>query len=256
MLLLEANRLSKSFGGKTVLTDVCFDVDSRQIVSIMGPSGQGKSTVARILCGTVRPDRGRVSFGGRPLVSADSPYDESRRREIQLIPQQPFAALDPRQRVGDAICEPLLFHQLVKNKAEARQQAESLMEKVLLDPALYDRRPGELSGGQAQRVLIARSLTVSPKMLIADEATSMLDVSSQAQVIRIFCDLVENEGISLLLITHDHSLADSVSHRIYQLSDGIMQDFKNLGGRTHEEDHSHYFGAYNDIGTGRLHKQS
>ncbi len=226
MTLLSADSLSKQYGSKTVLTNVSFSLGKGEFVSIVGPSGEGKSTLARILCGTVRPDSGSATFGGRPLFLPGGSYDQAHRRDIQLIPQQPFASLDPRQSIGNAIAEPLLFHRLAESKAEAKAQVNRLLEKVALSPALYDRRPGELSGGQAQRVLIARSLTVTPRLLIADEATSMLDVSSQAQIVRIFQELVARDGLSVLLISHDSALVEAVSDRVYQISHGEMTELK------------------------------
>jgi peptide/nickel transport system ATP-binding protein len=221
-MLLNASDLSKSFGKRRVLDGVSFSVSDQELVSIMGPSGGGKSTIARILCGTVMPDSGAVTYRGKSLTGRGEPYKAEFRKNIQMIPQQPYAALDPRQKVGDAIAEPLIYHKIVSSRAEARHKAAKLMEKVGLEPGVYyDRRPSELSGGQAQRILIARSLTVSPELLIADEATSMLDISSQAQVIRIFQSLLA-EGLSIILISHDKNLVDSISHRTYLLSDGKL----------------------------------
>jgi peptide/nickel transport system ATP-binding protein len=217
--MLEATGLTKSYGGKSVLSGASFHIDEGELVSIMGPSGEGKSTIARILCGTVKADSGDVTMMGRSVFSKGKFLPEFRRL-IQLIPQQPFASLDPRQTVGDAIAEPLLYYRLVPDKKAARQQARQLLERVLLSPSLYGRRPGELSGGQAQRVLIARSLTVSPRLLIADEATSMLDVSSQAQIVKILRGIVKDSGISILFISHDTSLVQAISNRIYCLENG------------------------------------
>lgn len=221
-MLLNASGLSKSFGSKEVLSDASFSVNKNEIVSIMGPSGSGKSTIARILCGTVMPDSGIVTYRGKALAGQGAPYNTEFRKSIQMIPQQPFASLDPRQKVGDAIAEPLSFHRIVPSRAEARKKAMELMEKVCLEPGVYyARRPRELSGGQAQRILIARSLTVSPELLIADEATSMLDISSQAQIIHIFQNLIK-DGLSIILISHDKKLVDSISDRAYLLSDGKL----------------------------------
>jgi peptide/nickel transport system ATP-binding protein len=236
-MLLSAENLSKSYGEKTVLSGVCFHAYERGIISIVGPSGEGKSTIARILCGTVKPDSGTVTFHNKPLFSAHGEYDRRCRRSIQLIPQQPYASLDPRQTIGGAITEPLLFHRIVKGKTEARKRTYELLEKVGLAPELYDRKPGELSGGQAQRALIARSLTLAPKMLIADEATSMLDVSSQAQIVGIFRQLVE-EGLTILLISHDRPLVESVSDRIYHLSQGKMTEIDTIEWRTPPNEHA------------------
>ena len=221
--MLEVTGLTKSYGGKSILNGVSFHVNEGELVSIMGPSGEGKSTIARIICGTVKADGGDVSMSGQSVFSKGNFRPEFRRR-IQLIPQQPFASLDPRQTVGDAIAEPLLYYRLVSGKKEARQKAQELLKHVLLSPALYDRRPGELSGGQAQRVLIARSLTVSPKLLIADEATSMLDVSSQAQIVSILREIVKDSGISILFISHDTALVKAISSRIYRLESGILKE--------------------------------
>lgn len=221
--MLEVAGLTKSYSGKSILNGVSFHVNEGELVSIMGPSGEGKSTIARIICGTVKADSGDVFMSGQSIFSKGK-FRPEFRRLIQLIPQQPFASLDPRQTVGDAIAEPLLYYKLVSGKKEARQKAQELLKRVLLSPALYDRRPGELSGGQAQRVLIARSLTVSPKLLIADEATSMLDVSSQAQIVSILRGIVKESGISILFISHDTALVKAISSRIYRLESGILKE--------------------------------
>lgn len=221
--MLQANGLQKHYGSKVVLQDASFHINDSEFVSIMGPSGEGKSTITRILCGTVKPDAGTVSFDGQPLVD-ETRYYPCMRRSIQLIPQQPFAALDPRQTIGSAIMEPLLFHKLAPSRAAAKQKALELLERMLLEPNLFDRRPDELSGGQAQRALIARSLTVQPKLLIADEATSMLDISSQAEIVQLFQNLIDTEHISVLLISHNRPLVESVSQRIYHLQKGQMME--------------------------------
>lgn len=223
MLLVEG--LRKRYGEKTVLQGASFRVKEKEFVSIVGPSGEGKSTIARILCGTIQPDCGTISFCGQRFTQNSTP--KALRRAIQLIPQQPYASLDPRQTIGGAISEPLRFHKIAKSRAQAKEMACALLERVLLSPRLYGRRPGELSGGQAQRVLIARSLTLSPALLIADEATSMLDVSSQAQIVRLFRQLMEEEGLSVLLISHDRPLVEAVSDRVYHLSGGKMTEIES-----------------------------
>lgn len=216
--MLDAQNLSKAYGDKQVLTNVSFQIAPGEIVGIMGPSGQGKSTIARILCGTVLPDTGSVTFAGEPLIAPGQAFNPKLRTAIQMIPQQPFASLDPRQTIGSAIAEPLLFHGIQKSRSHTKIQAMTLMQRMLLDPRLYARRPDEISGGQAQRVLIARSLAVSPRLLIADEATSMLDISSQAQIMDLLRALNKKDGLSILIISHDYHLIKSVAHRIYRLS--------------------------------------
>ena len=226
--MLEMQSISKSYGSKQVLSNASFHMRKGEIAGVMGPSGEGKSTIARILCGTVAPDSGSVFFENELLTKAGQSFNKKLRTAIQLIPQQPFASLDPRQTVGKAIEEPLLFHRIVKSRAEAKSRALSLMERMLLDRRLYERRPGELSGGQAQRVLIVRSLTVSPRLLIADEATSMLDVSAQSEVMRLLTDLSRQDGLAVLIISHDDTLVKSMADTIYRLSNGKLTNAKQM----------------------------
>lgn len=230
MSLLEARDIQKRYKDRRVLNGASLSVEPGELVSIVGASGSGKSTLARILCGTVRPDGGEALFDGEPLLP-NGRFQPALRRFVQLIPQQPYASLDPRQRVGDAIAEPLLCHGLAHGRRDARAQARRLMERARLDPALFDRRPGELSGGQAQRVLIARSLGVRPRLLIADEATSMLDVTAQAQIARLLRDLVERDGVSVLHISHDRPLVDAISDRVYEMRDGKLAEVPAPAGR-------------------------
>lgn len=224
--MLIAETVTKYYGKHRILDGVSFKIEEGELVSIVGPSGEGKSTIARILCGTVQPDGGRVLFQGEELLTAVGRSRKRQRRNIQLIMQQPYASLDPRQTVGSAVSEPLLFYKIAGSKGEARRRSLDLMEQMQLPPGLYDRRPGELSGGQVQRVLIARALTLSPALFIADEATSMLDMSSQAQIVRIFQSLVRNHGVSILFISHDWPLVESISSRIYQLSNGKLSELE------------------------------
>jgi ABC-type glutathione transport system ATPase component len=228
--MLEAVNISKSFkkmdkkGNQRVLDNIGFKILENEAVSIMGKSGEGKSTIARILCGTIKPDSGRLEFNGEALFDRKKNYNSRLHTCIQLIPQQPFSALDPRQRVGDAIAEPLLYYKLAKDKADAAEQVDKLLEQVWLEHEIKKRFPSQISGGQAQRIAIARALALKPGLLIADEATSMLDVSAQAQVIAIFRDLLKRKQISILLISHDKALVEVFSHRVYRLSQGIIQE--------------------------------
>ena len=224
--MLEVCGLKKSFREKSVLNGVDFLVQPGEWVSIVGPSGAGKSTIAKILCGTERPDGGTLTWNGTPLYDGKGRYAPQMHRCIQLVPQQHYASLDPLQCAQDAVAEPLCAHRLVKNTRQARERARELLLSVGLEEELLHRRPGELSGGQAQRVLIARALTLEPELLIADEATSMLDVTTQAQILRLFQKLRKERGLSLLLISHDRAMVDSVSDRIYQLTDGKMIEDK------------------------------
>jgi peptide/nickel transport system ATP-binding protein len=228
--MLEVSNTSKSFkkmdkkGTQRVLDNIAFNIYENEAVSIMGKSGEGKSTIARILCGTIKPDSGRLEYNNEALFDNKGNYNSGLRTSIQLIPQQPFSALDPKQRVGDAIAEPLLYHKLAKDKADAALQVDKLLEQVWLEREIARRFPSQISGGQAQRIAIARALALKPGLLIADESTSMLDVSAQAQVIAIFQDLLKCKQLSILLISHDKALVEVFSNRIYHLSQGSLQE--------------------------------
>ena len=224
-VLLNATGVSKSYGDKTIIRNADFMIGKRTITSFTGKSGEGKSTLARIICGTVTKDTGNIEFEGENLFVKNRFNDKFRRR-IQLIPQQPYSSLDPRMTAGQAIIEPLLYHKIESSKRDAEIKARALFYKMQLDQALFARRPNELSGGQAQRVLIARALTVAPSLIIADEATSMLDVSSQAQIIQILRDLVRFDGVSVMLISHDLDLVGEISDSIYDLKDGELSKVK------------------------------
>jgi ABC-type oligopeptide transport system ATPase subunit len=228
--MLEAKNVSKSFkkpstkGLEKVLDNISFRINENEAVSIIGKSGEGKSTIARILCGTIKPDNGEVEYNGEGLFDRNRKYNSRFHSCIQLIPQQPFSALDPRQRVGDAIAEPLLYYKIARNKARAAEQVARLLEQVWLERQVARRYPSQISGGQAQRIAIARALALKPGLLIADESTSMLDVSAQAQVISIFQDLLKRKQLSILLISHDKALVEVFSNRVYHLSQGTMRE--------------------------------
>lgn len=230
--MLEFLRVSKSFRrgyfGKAerILDDISFTIHQGEIYSITGPSGEGKSTIARILCGTIRPDSGEVRYLGKRLLNEAMTFDQAYRRDIQLIPQQPFLALDPKQRVGEAIAEPMLAHHLVSSQEEAGKRVSKLLSQVWLDQEIAHRYPLQISGGQAQRIVIARSLALNPKLLIADEATSMLDISAQAQVIHILKSLNELQQLAILFISHDQALVQAISDRIANLAKGKLIEVK------------------------------
>ncbi|MDR0863096.1 MAG: dipeptide/oligopeptide/nickel ABC transporter ATP-binding protein [Oscillospiraceae bacterium] len=223
--MLEITNLTKSFrragakAAETPLNGAEMRIERAEIVALTGKSGEGKSTIARLLCGTLRADAGRVTLNGEFLLDGKR-YNRDIGRVIGLVPQQPYAALDPRQRLGDAVAEPLLARRLVSSRTEAKTRAAQLFAEVSLGAELLDRLPSQVSGGQAQRAAIARVLGTEPKLLIADEATSMLDPAAQAVIINVLKSLVLTRGISVLLISHDPELVDNTADRVYALSGG------------------------------------
>lgn len=225
--LLTARHLAKHYRcGRVVLADVSLCLGPGEMVAVTGRSGEGKSTLAHILCGTTQASGGEAHFENRVLIGPDGVYNTALRPAIQLISQQPFSALDPRQRALDAVAEPILWHRLAQNQEAARQRAAQLLDEVGLGPEIFLRRPNQISGGQAQRVVIARALGVNPAVLIADEATSMLDPESQRQVVAIFQTLAARQRVGVLMVSHDITLMEAVAHRRYHLADGVLTELE------------------------------
>ena len=190
---------------------VSFDLFAGETLAIVGESGCGKSTTGRSLLRLVDFTGGKVEFGGRNL--ADLSRDQLRqvRKDIQFIFQDPFASLDPRMTVGYSIMEPMLVHGM---KEGAQERVDALLKRVGLLPEHAQRYPHEFSGGQRQRICIARALALNPKIVIADESVSALDVSIQAQIVNLMLDLQAELGISFVFISHDMAVVERISHRV------------------------------------------
>lgn len=192
---------------------VSFDLHEGETLSLVGESGCGKTTTGRSLMGLTKVTAGQVTFEGSAVDLSNSRSLRHLRRNMQFVFQDPFASLNPRMRVGECIGEPLIIQGLASGDQVVRQVA-ALMERVGLDPATAKRWPHEFSGGQRQRICIARALSVNPKVLIADEAVSALDVSIRAQIVNLLIDLQDDLGISYLFISHDMAVVERVSHRV------------------------------------------
>jgi oligopeptide transport system ATP-binding protein len=202
---------------------VSFDLAPGEALGVVGESGSGKSTLARALIGTV-PATGRILFEGQNLAAMSPEERRTHRRDIQMIFQDPLAALNPRMTVGDIIAEPLLTHFPRTPRAEARKRVQELMERVGLLPNLVNRYPHEFSGGQCQRIGIARALILRPKLLICDEPVSALDVSVQAQVVNLLRELRRELGIAMIFIAHDLSVVRHISDRIMVMYLGRLME--------------------------------
>lgn len=193
--------------------DMHFDLEAGQTLGVVGESGSGKSTLARAIVGTIPASRGEILWDGTDLRKM-SPRDRRRhRRDVQMVFQDPLASLNPRMNVGEIIAEPLVTHDDSISRRKARNRAAEMMERVGLLPNLVNRYPHEFSGGQCQRIGIARALILKPRLLICDEPVSALDVSVQAQVVNLLKGLQRDMGLSMIFIAHDLSVVKHVSDR-------------------------------------------
>ena len=191
---------------------VSFDIRPNETLALVGESGCGKSTTAKALAGLL-PYRGDIRINGRDLAGLDAKERKTVRRDVQMVFQDPFASLDPRMRVGDLVAEPLLIHKIA-TKRESRDRVAALFERVGLPADAMERYPHEFSGGQRQRVCIARALALQPKLVIADESVSALDVSVQARVLELLRELQSELGVAYLFISHDMAVVENISDRV------------------------------------------
>ncbi|HEX6860388.1 MAG TPA: dipeptide ABC transporter ATP-binding protein [Caulobacteraceae bacterium] len=195
-----------------------------ETLGIVGESGSGKSTLARAVLNLIPPSAGAVTLMGRDITHADRETMREARKDLQIVFQDPLASLDPRMTIGDSIAEPLQVHERGLNRAQRDLEVASMMERVGLAPELLNRYPHELSGGQNQRVGIARAMILKPKLVICDEAVSALDVSIRAQIIDLLIDLQKSLGMAMMFISHDLAVVREISHRVMVLYMGRVME--------------------------------
>ena len=213
--MLEIKNCCKSFGNQKVLDDVSMTIPDGSIIGILGASGIGKSTLAKILCGVTKPDKGEAFLDGQLLVSEKSNYDRKRGLAIQMVYQQPYATLDPSQKIGAGLRELISYHRLTKNRQETEKLISDILAQMQLSTKILAHLPRQISGGEAQRVALARCLLLRPKLLILDEATSMLDVSTQANLLALVRAQMIPSGGSVLFISHDRALTNFYCDTVY-----------------------------------------
>lgn len=208
---------------------VSFDLRPGETLGVVGESGCGKSTLARAVLKLVPQTAGTVAWMGRDISNADRKTMNGLRDDLQIVFQDPMASLDPRMTIGTSIAEPLTVHAPQLDKAAREAKVREIMPRVGLDPAMINRYPHELSGGQNQRVGIARAMILRPKLLVCDEAVSALDVSVQAQVVDLLIELQKEFGLAMIFISHDLSVVREISHRVMVLYLGKVVE---VAGRT------------------------
>lgn len=216
-ILLEVKGVKKYFSGKKgcvkALDGVDLTIKSGELVSIVGESGCGKSTLSRCIIGIEKITEGEIFFNGEKISDYDRNQLRPVRRIMQMVFQNPYAAFQPKQTIGEGLREVGSFYGI--KGAELQERLDTLLEYIKMDAELLDHYPDELSGGQLQRLAIARALIVKPKLLIADEPVSALDVSVQAQILNILSEIQKKENMAVLFISHDLSVVEHISDRVY-----------------------------------------
>jgi oligopeptide/dipeptide ABC transporter ATP-binding protein len=233
--LLEARNLTKHFplrrglfgsdpGAVRAVDGVSFAIEAGRTLGVVGESGCGKSTTAKLVLKLEEPTAGEIRFEGRSLQSLDAAGLRQYRRSVQAVFQDPFASLNPRMRVGAIIAEPLVTNERI-DKAKASERVATLLDMVGLPARSADLFPHEFSGGQRQRIAIARSLALSPKLVVLDEPVSALDVSIRAQILNLLVDLQRDLGLAYLFIAHDLAAVAHMSHSIAVMYLGQLVEY-------------------------------
>jgi oligopeptide transport system ATP-binding protein len=220
--LLRVQALWVNFGAHAAIRDVTFDLCAGETVGLVGESGSGKSTLARAILRLIHARCGAVLWRGQDLLSCNAAALRALRRDLQIVFQDPLASLDPRMTIGESIAEPLRIYEPDFSASMRRARVGKMLERVGLAADMMERYPHEFSGGQCQRIGIARAMILSPKLLICDEPVSSLDVSIQGQIVNLLLDLQRDDGTAMLFISHNLAVVRHLSHRILVMYAGRL----------------------------------
>lgn len=221
-ILLRVIGLRVDFGTRTALRDVSFELSAGETLGLVGESGSGKSTLARAILRLVPATQGAIVWRGQDLLTCDPPALRLLRRDLQIVFQDPLASLNPRMTVGETIAEPLRIFEPGLTTGERAGRVGEMLERVGLASHMTGRYPHEFSGGQCQRIGIARAMILSPRLLICDEPVSSLDVSIQGQIVNLLLDLQRDAGTAMLFISHNLAVVRHLSHRILVMYSGRL----------------------------------
>ena len=216
----QRNLIGRRLPPRPVLHGVDVTIGRGETVGIVGESGSGKTTLGRALIGLIRPADGSIRFDGREMIGLTETAMRPLRRRMQMIFQDPMSSLNPRRTIRSILSDPLLLHAIAPDRASAERRVQAVMDRVGLPMAVLGRYPHELSGGQRQRVGIARAVVLKPDFVLADEIVSGLDVSTQAQVLKLLGELKREMNLAMAFISHDLSVVRAVCDRVYVLSAG------------------------------------
>jgi oligopeptide/dipeptide ABC transporter ATP-binding protein len=211
---IRAGLLQRQVGAVQAVDGLTFDVFRGETLGLVGESGCGKSTTARLLTRLLDPTAGSITFNGVDIATMGRRELKPLRRDMQMVFQDPYSSLNPRKTVGSIIAEPFIIHEVEKDRAKRKLLVQGLMEQVGLNPEHYNRYPHEFSGGQRQRIGVARAVALKPKMIVADEPVSALDVSIQAQILNLLRDLQSELDLTLVFIAHDLSVVRHMCDRV------------------------------------------
>jgi ABC-type microcin C transport system duplicated ATPase subunit YejF len=241
--LLSARGLRKSYalsaGARpfAAVDDVGLEVSPGETLALVGESGCGKTTLARLLLRLIEPDAGEIIFDGHDLLAARGAALRALRRQMQMIFQDPFSSLDPRMRVGSIVGEPLQIHEPKLSRAERRRRVAEALEAVGLEARTLDRFPHEFSGGQRQRVGIARAMILRPKLVVADEPVSALDVSVGAQILELLRALQTQYGLTYIFISHSLPVVAQLATRVAVMQSGRIVELGSADRLLNSPDH-------------------